>query len=403
MAWWDEVTGQATPQEQRRLSAPQATTAPVWSSADTRGAAQAIANPVTQRSLPPKPQPARPTQTPAPTRTYSNLSPEEQFDAIQQRGSATNADLWVDRASPLTQLRQQNDVKAAELWDGQFPRAATLTTPAPQRTGSPTGIQQLQQKRRDKLANDRPLRLASTRQLSVDEYNALDERQKAAVQFNTGLIGAARKDDETGTSIATSDYLKRLDLYPRSERELNEFLQLDRAIGKSLLDKLSNASREASKTDYPKPYEPPTVDEEKFGNASYAAERMAESLSQALGGTGSRTLDRPETTPTGYGDSPADRVVQQAYYWMIDQQYDMKTQDVVDGLAQMNAAEGTKVTPQEVWDFLTAQLDATNLARVRTKDRPVIAPERSPFTGETISPRDIEDIRQRYLGGGGGS
>lgn len=236
-------------------------------------------------------------------------------------------------------------------------------------------------------------------EMTPEAYAALTPRQKAAVQFNTGLLDASRRDDEAGNTEATTNFLTQLGLESRSEQELNRFLQLDRLIGDSILAQLTDSARGERNRSGPhgSMADPQTARaDSRLALAGRATDRAALAYADQLRNTGGG-FGAEAAEGSGFGSSDRDKVIQVAYMNMVDSALDLSPQDVAEGIAQLNEHNGTDVTPQEVWDFLAANLDAATY-QSRGRGEPVAPlPSVDPVTGEpvTITALDVAEIRRR--------
>lgn len=241
----------------------------------------------------------------------------------------------------------------------------------------------------------RAVRSRTDRELTPEEYAALTPQQKAAVQFNTGLLAAREADQKTGGNKATRDYLAALGINRPSEDELNEYLRLDRLITD---DTLAGLADQRTRTDSASSLRYARGDRASAGPTALAdaaarsdASRAARALTQQITSTGQTRLGETTARP-GFGSSPRDQVIQLAFLNMVDSRLNLKPQDIADGLASLNAEQGTDVTLQEVWDYVGAHLEAAQLDRQGRG----LAPEADPFTGEPFTTLDVAEIRRRY-------
>lgn len=250
------------------------------------------------------------------------------------------------------------------------------------------------------LAEDlRESRMSNTYQMSQEDYDALTDRQKAVVQFNTGMLEAAALDDEAGNTDATTEYLARLGIETRSDRELDEFLQLDRLITESILEKLGDKNAlldSASTMRWARGDIDAAGDGRRVDQARSIGEIMAPELALSLATTGSTSLMPGQAPRPGYGTSLNDMTVQEAYLNMIDSRFELTPKDIAEGIATANAARGSTTTPQDVWDYLSQQLAAVEFGRKGDEPGRLLAPETDPVTGETFTALDVAEIRRRY-------
>lgn len=246
--------------------------------------------------------------------------------------------------------------------------------------------------------NEMPFRRAAAREMDADAYDALTERQQAAVQFNTGLLAARDADAESGGDAATRGFLSELGVRTRTDEELNSFLQLDRMISQTIIDKLEDPtarrqSAESLRLSRGEAEGAPQA--QQLADAQSMAALTADLLARRLGTTG-RALGQGGDPLPGFGSGPRDQVIQRAYTYMIDPQFDFTPDDIAQGVADLNAQMGTDVTPQEVWDFLRANLEAARFGRQGDTAGTLPAPV-NPETGVAeFTPLDIAEIRRRY-------
>jgi hypothetical protein len=214
---------------------------------------------------------------------------------------------------------------------------------------------------------------ATVRELTDEEYLALTPRQKAAVQYNTGLVSAAQQDREEGATGSTAVAAGFLSDLGQTPGELDAFLRLDRAIGDHILQRMEWA---------------PENQDDRVDAAQQtvvaAAPAIQSRLSQGYTGLRGDTM-RPGTT-----DSPRDQVLQMAWNFMVDSGVEQTPEDISIGLGQLNANMGTDIAPEELWDFARMQLEAVDVGRLANTDVTV------PVTDATIVPLSVADIRARY-------
>src|SRR5690606_38945040 len=167
--------------------------------------------------------------------------------------------------------------------------------------------------------------MARSYEMTPEEYSALSDRQQATVQFNTGLLEAAQQDEAAGGSEATKNYLSRLGIETKSQRELDEVLQLDRLVSEKILEKLGypNATQDAASTmRWARGDIDAAGDARRLSNAQSIGELAAAGLTASLQSTGQRSLTASEALP-GYGATAADNVIRQAYTNMVDSRFDL--------------------------------------------------------------------------------
>ncbi len=253
-------------------------------------------------------------------------------------------------------------------------------------------------------AAPKPQIKTNVRELTDEEYLALTPRQRAAVQFNTGLVGASRADEQAGGTANTESFLSSIDLAP--EGDLDAYLSLDRAIGTSILARLDDPaarqqSAEARRWARGTPGAAPQSEE--FASARSNADRAATAMMDALG-RGYTGLGQTQGSTSvadalaggavsgraGFGTAPRDVVIQQAFDAMIASDANFTPEQVANGIANLNDMNGTDVDPQEVWDFAKLRLDAADMAQLAGENFVL------PVTDATIVPLSAADIRARY-------
>lgn len=244
----------------------------------------------------------------------------------------------------------------------------------------------------EEKAQPREWKDVRAKELTDDEYLALSPRQRAAVQFNTGLLAASASDKSTGGDAATRNYLSGLDLL-EDGTDVDAYLKLDRAVGMSIISKLDDKGTRQSSAESLRwaqgiPGAAPRAASfsAAMDSAGLAADAMALRMSNGMTGLGPGAAQAP-----GFGDSTREGVLRQAYDFMVDSQYDMTSQDIADGLLQLNAANTTDVTTQELWDFTKRQLDAVDFGAVRGRGTGTVA-----HSNPEITPLSVADIRARY-------
>lgn len=419
MSWFSEVqqrlrAGAAT------LTRPEQAATPPRQESTTPWAPGQSGSPSWQSRLGPNPAappwtpPTPPTLRPTPTR--DNRRPQGQRATVAGQEftlrpapagvpGAEHGRLLTSRDYGLAEQRRQ-------VREGEVPLPRSLTTG---RVTAP-GARELQQRApkaaareaaRAKSAQEREaafdeqdrqfaqlrhnLRRAYTRELSPEEYAALAPQQQAAVQFNTRLLEVTGEGPE-----ATRDFAASLGITSMSDEQLDSFLQLDRLIGENILKQLTPEAAEQRaanvRPDIPTPEEAEA--RATVLGAEAISRRMADSLAAQLGVSG--RLDGTDAL-LGYGTTVNDRIIQQAYSTMVDSAYELTSSEVADGIATLNAKLGGTVTPQQVWDFLEAQLQTAEFNRASGGEGRLPVPEINPETGQPISPIDTAEIRRRYF------
>ena len=242
--------------------------------------------------------------------------------------------------------------------------------------------------------------LMNTTQMTQQEYEALSPRQQAAIQFNTGLVAASRMDHETrtGTTENTEAFLASVGITPDNERDLNRYLNLEHLISPetiALMDDPANGIQTPTSSLGHVPGEI-SPQQQLVSDARSNSLRIAEHLSNSLATSGSGTLSGQGTPIPGFGNTVEDAIIQDVYLQMIDSSKNWTTQDIVAGLAADNAAMGTNVTPEQVWDFTRANVEAVEFGSLGSRQEQLRGSGVNLMTGIEITPLDIAEIRARY-------
>ena len=242
--------------------------------------------------------------------------------------------------------------------------------------------------------------LLNTTQMTQQEYEALSPRQQAAIQFNTGLVAASRMDHETrtGTTENTEAFLASVGITPDNERDLNRYLNLEHLISPetiALMDDPANGIQAPTSSMGHVPGEI-LPGQQLVSDARKHSQIIANNLSNSLATSGSRTLAGQNTPLPGFGNTIEDAIIQDVYLQMIDSSKNWTTQDIVAGIAADNAAMGTNVTPEQVWDFTRANVEAVEFGSLGSRQEPLRGSGVNLVTGIELTPLDIAEIRARY-------
>lgn len=376
--------GGAVPAPRVSTPAPAATTTPSGAGASNARPAAGLqrqtwaAPKLQQQTIKPV---ARPT---APTTKHDLLPPEK--EERKRPGLMEQIGLGLAAAPPAGGATVLNLSPT-----GQTP--TTQLDPGPPKTPA----EKLAERRAEAVEAERNQERAWTqvaaRELTDDEYLALTPRQRAAVQFNTGLVAASAADKAAGGDANTRSYLTGLELL-EDDTDVDAFLKLDRAIGDSILNKLDDTATRQSSAESLRwaqgiPGAAPNAKRysEAMDSAVMSADAMALKLSNGVGSL----LPGAQTQGAGFGESARDSVLRRAYEIMVDSAVEHSPQTIADGLATLNANNGTDVAPQELWDFLGRQLDAADFAALSSRTAPTV-----PVEDATITPLSVADIRARY-------
>ena len=236
--------------------------------------------------------------------------------------------------------------------------------------------------------------------LTQQEYEALSPRQQAAIQFNTGLVAAARSDHETrtGSTENTEAFLESVGITPDDERDLNRYLNLEYLISPetiALMDDPANGIQTPTSSMGHVPGEI-LPGQQLVSDARKHSQIIANNLSNSLATSGSGTLAGDSTPLPGFGNTVEDAMIQDIYLQMIDSSKNWTTQDIVAGIAADNAAMGTNVTPEQVWDFTRANVEAVEFGSLGSRQEQLRGSGVNLMTGIEITPLDIAEIRARY-------
>ena len=242
--------------------------------------------------------------------------------------------------------------------------------------------------------------LLNTTQMTQQEYEALSPRQQAAIQFNTGLVAASRRDHETrtGTTENTEAFLASMGITPDNERDLNRYLNLEYLISPetiALMDDPANGIQTPTSSLGHVPGEI-SPQQQLVSDARKHSQIIANNLSNSLATSGSRTLAGQNTPLPGFGNTIEDAIIQDVYLQMIDSSKNWTTEDIVAGIAADNAAMGTNVTPEQVWDFTRANVEAVEFGSLGSRQEQLRGSGVNLATGIEITPLDIAEIRARY-------
>ena len=236
--------------------------------------------------------------------------------------------------------------------------------------------------------------------LTQQEYEALSPRQQAAIQFNTGLVAAARRDHETrtGSTENTEAFLESVGITPDDERDLNRYLNLEYLISPetiALMDDPANGIQTPTSSLGHVPGEI-TPGQQLVSDAREHSVIIGNILSNRLATSGSGTLTGESTPLPGFGNTVEDAMIQDVYLQMIDSSKNWTTEDIVAGIAADNAAMGTNVTPEQVWDFTRANIESVELGSLGSRKEQLRGSGVNLATGIELTPIDIAELRARY-------
>lgn len=229
-----------------------------------------------------------------------------------------------------------------------------------------------------------------TMQLTPEQYAGLSARQQAGVLYNTELAAARSADRGTGDDANVRGFLTELDLAPASDDD--RLLGLDQAISNGILSRLDDATtrqQSAESLRYARGDESAAPRAAEFSRASGAAAQAADVMANRLS-TGGFVGLRGTTQAPGFGDSQRDAALRLAYDLMVDSSVQQSPDDIAAGLATLNEANGTDISPQELWDFTNLQLRAADFGSLRGGQATV------PVSDPSITPLSVQEIRQRY-------
>lgn len=330
----------------------------------------------------------------AESRAAWQANQQEQRQAAEQAGR--NYDLENIGSQMLNSYIQRTETSPLQVLTGGGYNDPVFTppTPPPSRTNPsiPTFGQQ------DNIRRSVALSLAT--EMTQQDYEALSPRQQAAIQFNTGLVTASRQDRETGTRTTenTEAFLASVGITPTSQRDLNKYLNLEYLISPetiALMDDPANAIQTPTSSMGHTPGEI-TPGQQFVADARKHSEIIANSISNSLATSGSRTTTGGNAPLPGFGNTVEDAIIQDVYLQMIDSSKNWTTQDIVAGIAADNAAMGTNVTPEQVWDFTRANVEAVEFGSLGSRQEPLRGSGMNLATGIELTPLDIAEIRARY-------
>jgi hypothetical protein len=303
---------------------------------------------------------------------YNKLSP-----------TAQRLQLWKPESIPNT-VESISDTQQRTLLGDKQVEASKLLKPARKLTAF-----EIEQNRLQARANDPSYGLtANTHELSDAEFAKLTPRQRAAVLFNTGLLRAKSKDENNDGS-EVKDYLSAVGLEDRASDDttLRRYTDLSGAIDDALLKGLK-ASDEKLQPGVVNLRNDPNRAGAPSAQARLDANTVATAIAEKLRSEG--RLPGLGVKNAGFGQSKHDSVLQTAYGIMVDSSVNQTSEDIAQGLAQLNQVNGTNVTPQQLWNFTKVQLDAADYGKIADAEISVPVPDAS------ITPLSIKDIRARY-------
>ena len=231
----------------------------------------------------------------------------------------------------------------------------------------------------------------NVREMTQQDFEKLTPRQRAAVMYNSQLVRTVEKDQAKGESKRTEKFLS--DLGIAVGNDIDEFLQLDRAIDNSIISILDSKDAKqdsASSMRYAR-----REDDAKrafgFDRATGFSSRAGEALANNMLARGELSL-RGEKGPTsaGYSDDLRDQALRRGYSLMVDAKTEQTLDDVKQGLATLNEMNGLDITIDELLDFTRLQLDTVSFGRLGGAD------VRVPVWDESVTPLSVKEIRKRY-------
>ena len=80
---------------------------------------------------------------------------------------------------------------------------------------------------------------------------------------------------------------------------------------------------------------------------------------------------------------------------MIDSRYTYTPQQIASSLRDLNQQAGTDVSPDELWEYLRANVDAVGFHEAGNNTATLPHPTTLP-NGEPLTPLDVAEIRRRY-------
>ena len=298
------------------------------------------------------------------------LTEDTQFNALSERGSALRAE-----AAALSAKGRDEKVDPIEASARAMKHALKKVDTI--REASP------------EIPNDNDNE--NVREMTQQDFEKLSPRQRAAVMYNSQLVRTVEKDQEKGESKRTEKFLS--DLGVAVGNDIDEFLQLDRAIDNSIISILDSKDAKqdsASSMRYAR-----REDDAKrafgFDRATGFSSRAGEALANNMLARGELSL-RGEKGPTsaGYSDDLRDQALRRGYSLMVDAKTDQTLDDVKQGLATLNEMNGLDITIDELLDFTRLQLDTVSFGRLGGAD------VRVPVWDESVTPLSVKEIRKRY-------
>ena len=316
------------------------------------------------------------------------LTKDTQFDALSERGRTLRA----EAAALSAKARDEDKVDPIEA-------SARATKHALKKIDSNDAAA-------PKPSNDNDDE--NVREMTQQDFEKLSPRQRAAVMYNSQLVRTVEKDQAKGESKRTEKFLS--DLGVEVGNDIDEFLQLDRAIDNSIisiLDSKGARQNSASSLRYAR-REAEAPQAFGFDRATGFSNRAGEALANNMLARGELSL-RGEKGPTsaGYSDDLRDQALRRGYSLMVDADTEQTLDDVKQGLATLNEMNGLDITIDELLDFTRLQLDTVELAQLSDrrvsftnpttgKSKPVTGGIRVPVWDDSITPLSVKEIRKRY-------
>lgn len=248
----------------------------------------------------------------------------------------------------------------------------------------------------------------NVREMTQQDFEKLTPRQRAAVMYNSQLVRTVEKDQAKGESKRTEKFLS--DLGIEVGNDIDEFLQLDRAIDSNIISLLDSKDARQDSADSMR-YARREEDAKRafgFDRATGFSGRAGEALANNMLARGELSL-RGDKGPTsaGYSNDLRDQALRRGYTLMVDADTEQTLDDVKQGLATMNEMNGLDITLDELLDFTRLQLDTVELAQTSDrrvsftnpttgKSKPVTGGIRVPVWDESVTPLSVKEIRKRY-------
>lgn len=212
------------------------------------------------------------------------------------------------------------------------------------------------------------------RKLKKEDFSKLSNNQRAAVLFNTELVRAIKRDklEDDGNDSNVRTFLRDLGLAD-TVSDVSEYVNLQGAVNDVDLVRLDDkdVKRDSAASKRWESGMMGVTSADRFLDARGIASRAAGAAGDAIASKGQLTLRPNDKVKTlrGMGTTPDDETIRHVYGLMVDKQNDYSSDDIAKGIAALNAANGTTITVDDVWDFAAAQAQAAEYADIRNEGR----------------------------------